>query len=126
MKKAMFFILTVCLGLLACNDKAGTTLPEISILSPVDSEEFNSGDSVRVHVMVTHDDDLHHVELTLINTSLGVDVWDTLIHENAQSFMFDQKWLAEVTDHTDMRLRVVAEDHNENMASDSVHFHLMP
>jgi hypothetical protein len=126
MKKLCIYVFIAITGFLACDNKVGTTPPSISILSPVESELFNIGDSVHIHFMVTHEDDLHHVEMALINTSLDAAVWDTLIHHHSQEFMFDEKWYADVADHTDMRLRVEAFDHNDNMALDSVSFHIMP
>ena len=81
---------------------------------------------VDMRVSITHDDDLHHVELTLIHLGPDTALWKYSIHSHARSLALEESWQAIVDDHTDVRFRVFVHDHNNNIGLDSVDIHIMP
>src|SRR5688572_29205792 len=120
--KYLLIALITGIAFTSCKDETGAGAPDIDIVSPSSGQVINSGDSVRVAVNVTHDDDLHEVILELINDDLDLIEWDSILHTHGQNFTFDQKQAVNVGVMTNMKLRVIAEDHNDNAAMDSVAF----
>jgi hypothetical protein len=124
--KYLLIALITGIAFTSCEDDNVAGAPDIDIVSPTSGQVINSGDSVRVAVNVTHEDDLHDVFLEVLDDDLDLVVWDSTVHTHGQSFTFDHKRLVVVLAMTNMKLRVTAEDHNDNVAMDSVAFMFHP
>lgn len=99
----------------------------ITITSPADSSTYNHGDTVLITGSVVGLYELHGYELTIRNTADSTVLYSKDEHVHGTSFNFNEFWVNNVTDHSNLELEVTAVlDHEGNTATKKVHFHCMP
>lgn len=105
-----------------------TPVATIVIHQPVEGAMYALDSVVTINVDITAADfEMHGYDVYLINETVGDTVWTTGLHDHGESFHIDGTWTNNVTDHSDMMLKVVAEiDHDGNTTEKSVHFHCHP
>ncbi len=99
----------------------------IEIEEPIAALTYESGDTVHIHVGITCANEMHGYEAYLINLTSGDTTWDAHLHDHSTSYHFEDFWVNNVTEHSDMRFKVVAIlDHEENQTVKSIDFHCHP
>lgn len=108
------------------NSGSDTTKPAISLTSPTSMQMYNNGDTVKIRGMVT-DASLHELLIKITRDSDGTVLFqETPTVHDLTSFSINSNWKSQVTDHTNATVVVLAEDHSSNVASDTLHIHIMP
>lgn len=108
----------------ACKKETDSENPVITIIKPTTNFEFE--DSVAINFKV-EDVDLHEVGFTIVKKGTTDTLYDLPAdHTHDNPFVLDEKYKIPVSVHTNATLTVNAEDHNGNMASASVNFHIHP
>jgi hypothetical protein len=104
-----------------------TPVASITIHEPEEGQMFHLDDTVHVDIHITADFEMHGYEAWIINESAGDTVWTADVHDHGDSFEVHGEWIVDVTDHSDMKLKVSAEiDHDGNKTEKEVHFHCHP
>lgn len=100
--------------------------PVITMTSPSDSLMYNNGDTIRINGTVT-DHSLHELLVTIVDNANDSVLYSQSpeVHDFT-SYTIDMKWKAQVANHTNASVIVVAEDHNSNISSDTIQVHIMP
>ncbi len=99
----------------------------IDIEEPSDMQMFMLNETVNVHVNIAANYDLHGYEALIINETSGDTVWTTDLHDHAQTYHIEGEWINNVSDHSDMLLKVIVEkDHDGNTQTEERHFHCHP
>ncbi|MCB0538870.1 MAG: DUF4625 domain-containing protein [Bacteroidetes bacterium] len=137
MKKYKLSLLLVCfltanILLTACNEDTNneqdTEAPAISISSPTATETYVSGDTLQITALITDNDQLHDLGATLTRTHNDetVEVWTYSNHSHGNTYNMRETYVIEVPGmHNDFELTIWADDHNGNMGSETVSFHVM-
>lgn len=137
MKKNKFGVLLVCfltlnILLTACNEDTNNgqdeEAPIISISSPTTTDTYVSGDTLQIKALITDNDQLHDMGATLTRTHNNetVEVWTYSNHSHANTYDMSETYVIEVPGmHNDFELTIWADDHNGNMGSETVSFHVM-
>lgn len=100
--------------------------PVLSITSPSDMQIFYSGDTVRIKGTVS-DASLHEMLIKILRDSDNSELFrETPTVHDMTSYSINTFWKSQVSDHTNARLIIVAEDHSSNVSSDTVRIHIMP
>jgi hypothetical protein len=135
MKITYFILAMAVVSMVSCKkdkeEEDDTTTPAktltIEIEEPADMQTFALNETVHVHVMVEANYDLHGYEVLMINESSGDTVWSTDAHDHGQSYHIEGDWVNNVSDHSDMLLKVIVEkDHDGNTQVEERHFHCHP
>lgn len=99
----------------------------ITINNPASGAMFNLGATVDIDVDITAAVEMHGYEAYLINESAGDTVWSSDAHVHGDSYEIIDQWVNNVADHSDMKLRIIAEmDHDGHTSTKEVHFHCHP
>lgn len=122
MKYLFLFALSLLLLLSACKDKTG---PVISWQYPIDTLEFENGDTMHVHGTVTDDGSLTEVILTVTDISNSSEKRNIHDHPTSNSHNFETEYVVDVPNHSNIEVKVVATDGNSNVTTDSRTFHIM-
>lgn len=100
--------------------------PVITLISPVNLQMYNNGDTVKIKGTLT-DASLHELLIKITKDADGSILFqDAPAVHDLTSYTINSAWKSSVTDHTNATLVVLAEDHSSNVASDTVHIHIMP
>jgi hypothetical protein len=138
MKKVIFnfiFLGAACaISLVSCkkDEKKEDETPAIpratiTINNPASGAMFNLGATVDIDVDITAAVEMHGYEAYLINESAGDTVWSADAHVHGDSYEIIDQWVNNVADHSDMKLRIIAEmDHDGHTSTKEVHFHCHP
>ena len=103
-----------------------TAKPTISITSPSSMQVFYNGDTVKIRGLVS-DASLHELLIKVVKDSDNSVLFsETPTVHDLSSYTINTNWKSQVTDHTNARVIVVAEDHSSNVSSDTVRIHIMP
>ena len=126
-----FFLLLSCFLLLSISACRETALedfsgPEITILSPTAQATFSSGTNIFLNVRLSDVDELHNYSFHVRNQKNEEAVFTYDGHEHGQEALLEQTFSLTVSEETELRLDVWAEDHNGNADSLSVPFRLIP
>ena len=104
-----------------------TPVANIVINSPSEGAMFELDSVVTINVDITADFEMHGYDVYVINETAGDTVWTDGLHDHGESFHIDGTWTNNVTEHSDMMIKVVAEiDHDGNTTEKSLHFHCHP
>jgi hypothetical protein len=99
----------------------------IDVEDPLADFTYEQGDTVHIHFGITCANEMHGYEAMLINLTSGDTAWDAHLHDHGQSYHVENFWVNNVTEHSDMRLKVIAIlDHEENQTVKQVDFHCHP
>jgi len=116
------------IGMTSCNENNHNDANvQINLTSPTNGSMFHLGDTIKIQGTITADVEMHGYEVKIKNLSAGTVAFITDYHDHAASFTINEKWINNVTAHSDMRLVVKVEvDHNGTEVSDSLNFHCHP
>lgn len=100
--------------------------PVITLTTPVNLQMYNNGDTVKIKGTLT-DASLHELLIKITNDANGSILFQDapLVHD-LTTYNINSAWKSAVTDHTNATVVVLAEDHSSNVASDTIHIHIMP
>ncbi|MCC6818416.1 MAG: hypothetical protein IT245_05970 [Bacteroidia bacterium] len=103
-----------------------TSKPTITMSSPTNMKMYNNGDTVKI-IGLVEDASLHELVVKIIKDSDGSVLFQATptVHD-LTSYSINQSWKSQVSDHTNATVVILAEDHSANVASDSLHIHIMP
>lgn len=134
--KSAFYTFSVALSgtlLVSCTDvvepseNAPAPRAVITVSSPSEGDMFMLGDTVHIHGDIEYTPGLHGYAIELTNISADSVVFSMDEHAHDPMLHFDEMWVNNVTDHSDMRLVVSAAiDHDGTLVHDTVHFHCHP
>ena len=99
--------------------------PVITMSSPSDSMMYNNGDTMYIKGTVT-DNSLHELLVTVTDANDSILYSQAPVVHDLTSYTIDMSWKTQVGNHTNASIIVVAEDHNANISSDTIHVHIMP
>jgi hypothetical protein len=105
---------------------ADTVKPALSISSPTDMKVYYSGDTVWIKGSVS-DASLHELLIKITKDSDGSVLFSEapVVHDMT-SYAINTFWKSQVSDHSNAKVIVLAEDHSGNVSSDTVRIHIMP
>lgn len=110
----------------SCRNDHEENLPVITLQSPADSVTVEYGDTVWMTGTITHTAELHEYMLELKNHDTDSVYFTNTTHTHETSVSFNEYWVNNVTEHTDMMFTITATDHDDNKSTKSVHFHCHP
>ena len=127
----LFILVTLTLSTLLVACRKDVADPEVTvtfnIASPLASTTYDLGDTVFVNVTITGSEELHGYEVDMNNLTGDSTVFDAHAHNHASSFTINGYFVNNVTDHSEMELRVKAFiDHDDNYKEKVVEFHCHP
>lgn len=96
--------------------------------SPEAGAMYGKGDTVFINGMISHTTDLHGYEISIINgSSDDTVVFNNHEHMDGKMFHIHEKWVNNVTDHSNMTLRIEAlTDHAGTVETKEIMFHCHP
>jgi hypothetical protein len=103
-----------------------TEAPVISLSSPSPGTAFSSGAPIDVVFRITENDELHTWDIELWRTADMTLLTSTGDHEHTTLLDVSATISYSVGEPTDCLLRVLAEDHNGNVAQQDVAIRLLP
>ncbi|MBX7052274.1 MAG: hypothetical protein K1X54_09585 [Flavobacteriales bacterium] len=104
-----------------------TPIANIVINSPAEGAMFALDSVVNILVDITADFEMHGYDVYVINETADDTVWTDGLHDHGEAFHIVGAWTNNVTEHSDMMIKVVAEiDHDGNTTEKSLHFHCHP
>lgn len=115
----------------ACHDEhdcCDTTKPTVEILSPPDNSFTVAGDKLDIRAQV-EDNSLHEVKLEITRASDSTVIFSKKYNaHDKKSFSLNETWLVpKLADvETEVIIRVIAEDHSDNLVSDFVSLSVFP
>ena len=86
---------------------------------------YNNGDTIRIRGTVT-DNSLHELLETIVDANDSILYSQAPVVHDLTTYTINMDWKSQVANHTNASVIVVAEDHNTNVASDTIHIHIMP
>ncbi|WNJ18666.1 hypothetical protein [Pontibacter sp. G13] len=123
------FAMMAIVSLTGCKEEEPVA-PEVSmnISAPSVGTMFGKDDTIHVHAMVSHEEEMHGYEAFIRNTSMGdTVVWYVSEHAHGTEFHIEGEWVNNVQHHSDMELIInVAVTHDGEQVSDTVAFHCHP
>lgn len=106
------------------HDKNDTEPPTINIIQPT-ATVFDSGDTVRIQVVVTDNVELHEVDVFINNKKTNEEVYKLHRHSHTKEVNINSWWIATAPQgHADYILKVKAEDAAGNKAERTHEFHV--
>jgi hypothetical protein len=116
--KKILSILTVLFiiaaSLISCSKTEDTEAPAINITSPVSNSVYAVGDTVFIKVVVTENDELHHID-AILQKDLSTTVWLRSFHSHSKVFEINDAYIVQADDAgSSFRLTVTADDHSGN------------
>lgn len=106
----------------ACSEKSHGH-PEVQITSPTSGQQIDHGDTLTITAVVTHTDALHEYDVRVIRVSDRAELYSFEDHTHETQLNISRQWVNDVTEMTDLRVIVRANDHAGNAGADSVDFH---
>ena len=105
-----------------------TENPQFVITSPSDMQIYFSGDTVFLQGTLTDTGSrLHELEIKIKDTATDSTLYSKIqsVHD-LETYAIDFFWKSSVSDHTNAIVIFSAEDHAENVGTDTVQIHIMP
>lgn len=108
------------------HDANDSNKPTVSVTNPSDFQSFNLGDTVKIRGQVA-DKSLHELLVKIVDDSSQAVLFSEAptVHDMT-SFSLNSNWKSLVSKLTSATVVVVAEDHNSNVAADTVRIILKP
>ncbi len=114
----------------ACEKEAGpeedTEAPVISLTSPSTGAVYASGDPIAVTFRITENDELHTWDIELRRASDQSLLASTGEHDHATLLDVNASISASVGEPTNCLVRIIAEDHNGNVAQEEISIRIDP
>lgn len=129
--KLLLPILFITYLFIACDDdkdedqKLDAT---ITIESPTTGQVFEKGDTVLIKATIESVQELHGWQVVIRRKADNSIVYENDRHEHGEVLIIQEKWVNNVTAHTDLMLEVTAAlDHTgKNLKTETVSFHCHP
>jgi len=106
------FLFIASLSLLAACGKSDSEQPVITINSPQNGQSFSNGQTVTISAAISDNEELHDVQLTVINNSNGNHILHEEYHPDAKTYTISKTFVAQTGGV--YRIEVMAGDHAEN------------
>lgn len=134
MKSIPFFSLIALMGFVcllavsSCKDEAVVTTADITIDSPLAGATIENGEEVHISGTIKTEGELHGYEIHVYNKTAGTEVFTLDEHVHGQTLTFDEHWVNNVTDHSDMEVEIIAilSHEGDDTVSKKVSFHCHP
>lgn len=111
----------------SCNTAEENTAPEITILSPTSNEgDFLSNEPITLNVIVTDDDELHEVSVSVVRNHDAAQVYSSNEHTHATEYLFLEDTSFNTSEASNFTLTVNASDHDGEEESKSEVFRVIP
>lgn len=112
----------------ACKDEAAITTADIAISSPLAEATIENGEEVHMIGTIKTEGELHGYEIHLYNKTAGTEVFTLDEHVHGQTLAFDEHWINNVVEHSEMEMEIVAVLNHEGdiTVSKKVNFHCHP
>jgi len=94
-----------------------------TIQSPSEGFECMSGDSVTIKFNISSINELHEYGWLITKPATNDTLHSFNVHSHDKTVNLEKKVKILVTDHSDLLLTVMAEDHDENTATAKRNFH---
>lgn len=125
MKNLIFVAFVFVFTLIACK-KGDTTGPVISLEHPMETDTFMNGDTMEIHGSATDaDSDLHGVEITITDLTNNVEELTLHEHTDQPTYHFMTEYVVSVPMHSNIEVKVEAEDEVGNTTTITRVFHIM-
>ncbi|MGB0167360.1 MAG: hypothetical protein ACPF8V_10965 [Luteibaculum sp.] len=134
MRSILFIAAILVLSLVSCKKEEKNEIkapeqqiPSITVNSVSDSAKFNSGDTVWIIGSFADPVELHEFSIEVKHAQ-----YDTLMasvyngHSHEKQVDFNQYWVADVHDHTDLHLVFKASNHNDVETEKRIPIHVHP
>ena len=119
-------LVVVLFTLLSCHRHEENSAT-ITISSPDPALYFVGGDTVFIQGSVVAESEMHGMTIQLLNDASDSVMFTYSNEEHLASYSFNQFYVNQVSQHTDVRLEVVAElDHDGNEAKKTMLLHFYP
>lgn len=122
-----YFAVTVVIFVLISCHRHEENSATITISSPDPALYFVGGDTVFIQGSVVAKSEMHGLTIQLLNDANDSVMYTYSNQEHLSSYNFNQFYVNEVANHTDVRLEVTAElDHDGNEAKKTMLLHFYP
>jgi hypothetical protein len=101
------------LFIVGCKDNIASSPPRIEVLSPEKGKTFQMGDTFRVRAVITHEDQLHDLQLRVRNLDTGIDLLSRSYHRHVTRLELTDFIVLTDPDLRKLELYLYASDHNE-------------
>jgi hypothetical protein len=111
MKKVPFLLIIVFVFLLSCSKGAyndDNLAPVVSITNPVNNQQFNNGDNIRIMGSIADDKHLAEVHLHVYNIGTGAKLLDEHIYPSGLTASVDRTIVASAG--IDYKIEIIAKD----------------
>jgi mannitol-specific phosphotransferase system IIBC component len=116
----------VSFSTISCKKKKENEIT-IELTSKVEGEKFSKDEKVSIKGTITASrEDIHEYTITIKNTTTGATEFSKKEHSHSKSITFDESWVNNVTEHSDLVLTIEAEDHDGKKETFTAHFHCHP
>ena len=106
------------------NDQGPAPDPiDISISQPTDGAMVMPNDTLQISSTITALNGIHEYSISIYSLMMDSVVHSFSDHSHADTLQINEQWINTMPMHSDMMLRIYAEDHNGAEARDSVAFH---
>lgn len=121
-------LLGLALGLMSCRTAGVEDIeaPAVQIVSPASATTFTSGDTIFYHIILSDNDQLHDVLLSVYETDSGYLRWTKVEHPHTDTMTFSGDFSLEAKEKLNVTLRVEASDHHENLVTHEIPFSIDP
>lgn len=110
-------------------DDHGTTpvTATISVTTLNEGDTIQSGEMMHISGTITSNAEMHGYQLLIHNHNTMTDVHTTEAHEHAATYSFDEHWTNNVSDTSNMMLKITAvKDHDGNQEIKTINFVCLP
>lgn len=124
----MAIIFIVFAGSCKNDDDPIVSTADIVVSTPAEGSMFEQGETIHITGTITTEGELHGYEIYIRNISDNSVAFSFEEHAHGKSLTFDEQWVNNVTDHSDMELEVIAILSHEGdiSVSKKVNFHCHP
>jgi len=106
-----YLAIAAVVALTACG-KSDSEQPVITINSPLNGQSFTNGQTVTISAAISDNEELHDVQLTVVNTVNGNHILHEEYHPDVKTYTIGKTFTAQTGGV--YRIEVMAGDHAEN------------
>lgn len=120
--KIQYFAVLAIAALVFVSCKKDKEAPVITFEEPAETDMFSVGDTIHFHGMVSDNEGMHEVHVTLVNTSDNdAELWSTGGHVHDNPYHYEGDYVVTVAAGSVLELHVEATDENGNTTEEHQH-----
>jgi hypothetical protein len=127
MKNLLFSLIAIGMLVVACKKPAEASVATINFMEPVVGDTIAFGQELHCEGTVLGNGELHGYTLTMINLSNNQTVYSASSAAHAESYVFHEHWVNNVTDTATIKVLLEVElDHDGNKSAKEINVVCLP